>query len=555
MEINASIRDSLDAYYHRIHINDFSSFIKSDFRDDQLFDLSEERAERNIAESRHMLEQIAQWQASGALSYDESVILDVAADFCRYIIRNGEYYWYKFNLTHNTTPLPYVVKRLETYPLQTQEALERYVMLLSQFPDKLAQMLDKLKEQERRNIVLPEEQCSIVVLLLESLLQTKDSLLCPWNRSDVDVQVGAAQREQILAVLEKMNHTLEGMATYIRYAYHKTGAPVQPGLCHIPGGLEYYRQQIITYTSYDLEPQELHAIGLRELERTRDKMLQLIRQMGLDMDIPQFQNYLRQNRICFDDSVEQLQARFDRVQARIGPKLDDYFLRKPKAGCRSQALPKSKEATTSWGYYSVPIGTEKQGVFYYSGAELDKRSQIRTAAIVAHELLPGHHFQTNLIAEDQSLPELIREHFNTAFADGWAEYAADLVGEMGVYDLYDWYGRYVWDMVLCCRLVVDTGMNALGWPIEKARAFMRENTFLTDSEIFTETLRYSVDMPAQALAYKFGSLKMHELRERAQRELGDQFDYKEYHEVVLRYGSAPLNILEKNVEHFIQSHK
>ena len=195
---------------------------------------------------------------------------------------------------------------------------------------------------------------------------------------------------------------------------------------------------------------------------------------------------------------------------------------------------------------------EKEGVFYYSAAELERRSQIRTAAIVAHELLPGHHFQTNLIAEDESLPLICREHFNTAYADGWAEYAADLAGEMGVYDLYDLYGRYVWDLVLCCRLAVDTGLNAMGWSMEKARSFMKENTNLTETEIHMETLRYSVDMPAQALAYKYGSLKMHEFRERSQRILKDRFDVRAYHEEILRYGSAPLHILEKIVDHYIK---
>ena len=149
----------------------------------------------------------------------------------------------------------------------------------------------------------------------------------------------------------------------------------------------------------------------------------------MDYDLKEFQNYLQKNHICYDNTPQELQHRFDTVQRKIEPKIEDFFLRRPKAGCRCQALPSNKEGTTSWGYYSVPIGEEKEGVFYYSAAELDKRSQIRTAAIVAHELIPGHHFQINLIAEDESLPLICREHFNTAYADGWAEYAADLAGD------------------------------------------------------------------------------------------------------------------------------
>ena len=130
---------------------------------------------------------------------------------------------------------------------------------------------------------------------------------------------------------------------------------------------------------------------------------------------------------------------------------------------------------------------------------------------------------------------------------------ADLVGEMGVYDLYDWYGLYVWDRAVCCRLMVDTGISALGWPIEKAHAFMKENTFLTDSEIFMETLRCRHAGTGTSV-YTFGSLTMHELRDRAQQEVGERFDYREYHETVLRM-ATPLNILEKNVDYFTQSEK
>lgn len=553
MYVREAIRSRLDQYYQSIHINDFSSFIKSDFRDGTLFDLSEERAQRNIAESRAVLSDIAAWERLPDLIWEERTEVEIAADFCRYIIRNGEFYWYQFNLTHNTTPLPYVIKRLETYPLENEEQLETYMTLLAQFPEKLAGMVEKLRGQEARGILLPEEQRSICLRLLESLFQPEESPLKPWNRPGLGLEISAAARGRITAAVEALNGALGQTLSYLSNEYHAGGKAVQPGLCHLEGGLAYYRQQILTYTSYPLDPEELHATGLRELEVTREKMRAIIRELGFTMDIPEFQAYLQENRICFDNTPEELQQRFARVQARIEPRLKDFFLRRPKARCRSQALPKNKESTTSWGYYSVPIGEEREGVFYYSAAELDRRSQIRTAAIVGHELLPGHHFQTNLIAEDPSLPAICREHFNTAYADGWAEYAADLVGEMGVYDLYDLYGRYVWDMVLCCRLVVDTGLNALGWSMDRARAFLRENTILTDSEIFTETLRYSVDMPAQALAYKFGSLKMHELRDKAQRALGERFDIRAYHDEVLRYGSAPLNILEKIVDHYIQT--
>lgn len=551
MKIRTEFRKALDEYYRRIHINDFSSFIKSDFRDGQLFDLSEERADKNVSESRAMIHKIESWMVMKDVSWEEKTILKICKDFCEYIIRNGEYYWYKCNLTHNTCPLPYVVRRLETYPLKTKEDLEFYEQLISQFPRKLKEMLGKLEEQKVRGIILPAEQVQIVIRLLKSLRCTKKSKMKPWNREEIRIEIPTIIKRRIERTLSEFNLVLEQMIRDAEASYLPYCQDISPGLCHIKGGEEYYHQQIITYTSYALKPETLYNIGIENLEITQEKMRRIINKLGLNYNLKDFQKYLKEKRICYDDTPHELQYRFDTVQKKIEPKLKEYFLHMPKAGCRCQPLSPEKEGTTSWGYYSVPIGDEKEGIFYYSAAELEQRSQIRTAAIVAHELIPGHHFQTNLIAEDETLPMICREHFNTAYADGWAEYAADLVGEMGIYDLYDFYGRYVWDLVLCCRLIVDTGLNALGWSMERARNFMREYTNLTESEIFTETLRYASDMPGQALAYKYGSLKMHEFRKRAEKRMERNFQIKSYHDEVLRYGSAPLNILDDIVNNYI----
>ena len=181
MKVRNEIRERLDRYYGKIHINDFSSFIKSDFRDGQLFDLSEERAQRNVEESQGMIRKIDLWLSEENVSWDEYIILKICRDFCEYIIRNGKFYWFKFNLTHNTTPLPYVVKRLETYPLTDKEALENYVKLLGQFPQKLREMLWKLKEQAKRHIYMPQEQVEIVIRMLQSLICTPETLLKPME--------------------------------------------------------------------------------------------------------------------------------------------------------------------------------------------------------------------------------------------------------------------------------------------------------------------------------------------------------------------------------------
>jgi len=173
-------------------------------------------------------------------------------------------------------------------------------------------------------------------------------------------------------------------------------------------------------------------------------------------------------------------------------------------------------------------------------------------AVIYHELVPGHHFQIALQRENDTLNPYRRNSGFTAFTEGWAEYASDLAGEMGMYsDPYARAGRLAMDLFLSTRLVLDTGMNALGWSRERGIAYMREHTFESDLQIDTETLRYSADYHGQALAYKLGARKFHELRDRTAREQGAKFDLPAFHAWLLRAGSMPLTVLEGHAACFV----
>jgi uncharacterized protein (DUF885 family) len=173
---------------------------------------------------------------------------------------------------------------------------------------------------------------------------------------------------------------------------------------------------------------------------------------------------------------------------------------------------------------------------------------------VYHELVPGHHFQLNLQSENESLPAFRREGGHTAFVEGWAEYASGLAEEMGMYqDPYELYGRLTAEMFLTVRLVVDTGMNYFDWPREKAMQFMRANLLESETQIHTESLRYSCDIPGQALGYKMGSFKIRALREKTKQALQKKYDVREFHAAVLGSGSMPMTVLEKHVDWIIQS--
>jgi len=203
----------------------------------------------------------------------------------------------------------------------------------------------------------------------------------------------------------------------------------------------------------------------------------------------------------------------------------------------------------TYGYYQVPTSTDPKGVYLFNGSMLEQRTLLNAAALSYHELVPGHHFQINLSRENRALSAFRRNALYTAFTEGWGEYASDVAGEVGMYsDPYDRAGRLAMDLFLSTRLVVDTGMNALDWSRERAMEFMRAHTLESEAQIATETLRYSTDIPAQALAYKMGSRGIHELRDATRKRLGDRFDIRRFHDAVLAQGAMPLSVLERHLE-------
>jgi uncharacterized protein (DUF885 family) len=210
----------------------------------------------------------------------------------------------------------------------------------------------------------------------------------------------------------------------------------------------------------------------------------------------------------------------------------------------------------TFGNYELPSPASPKGYYRFNGGQLAQRPLMNAAALIYHELIPGHHFQMNLQRENESLPEFRRQTDHTAFLEGWAEYASELGLEMGLYaDPWDEYGRLGMDMFLSTRLVVDTGMNLLGWPRQKAIDYMLDHVLESETQVVSETLRYSAERPGQALAYKMGGRKFRELRTRAETALGDRFDIRRFHDALIGSGSMPLAVLEKHIDWWIGEEK
>lgn len=238
-------------------------------------------------------------------------------------------------------------------------------------------------------------------------------------------------------------------------------------------------------------------------------MAELRRSLGFKGSREEFHRFLKTDPRFFPNSPEEMEARLTFYLRRIEPVLGKYFLTMPKTPYRVQRLSPALEGTEGLGHYQQPSPAEPMGIYYYNGSKLNERSLLFAGHLALHELLPGHHFQMSLEAENKTLPAFRRVPQQTAYVEGWGDYASYLGQEMGIYEnSYDLYGMLATDMRKSVRLVIDTGMNYMGWTRDQAMEYMRQHTLDSETQIQSETLRDAVDYPGLAVAYKMGSHKI-----------------------------------------------
>lgn len=504
---------------------------------ERLPDMSYEAAAADAEFARGLLARLARIEA-GRLTDDERISLALLGHLQRQRIERAELFWLQFPVTPYASPISPVQTVLADFAFRSEDDARRYLRLLDEYALFIERIAEVVREQQRRGIRIPKRELPLVHTLL-----TSTRLVVSEER----VQALRDRAGFLSAMRERIASKIDPALARLARLFSDADAPETIGLSHYPGGAEAYRRLIRIHTSYDLTPQELHDLGKRELERIGRELAEVRAQLGFTGAPRDFYPFLQQywaERGAFRDP----QAHFTAYVRRIEPHVDRFFARKPRAPYDTRRLSPALEAAMTFGYYQRPTATDPMGHYYFNGSPSKPRSIIFGGALMAHELIPGHHFQIARQIEEESIPLWRRQRYDTAFIEGWGEYAAILASEMGLYETpHDRAGRLMMDALLSNRLVVDTGLNALGWTYDQAAQFMREHTPLTDEEIHTEILRYSVDIPAQALAYKVGSLKLVELRRNAERELGADFDIRAFHEWVLRNGSMPLSILEAEI--------
>jgi uncharacterized protein (DUF885 family) len=333
---------------------------------------------------------------------------------------------------------------------------------------------------------------------------------------------------------------------------YTTRARMSVGASDLPRGREYYAHLVRYYTTLDVTPEQVHAIGLAEVARIRAEMEAVMRKTGFQGSFAEFLTFLRTDPRFYAPTAEELLKTACAMSKKADGSLPALFGRLPRIPYTVEPVPDHLAPKYTGGrYVEPPADGTRPGIYWVNTYALDKRPLYTLEALTLHEAVPGHHLQVALSQELTGLPQFRRFSDVGAFGEGWALYSEWLGREAGFYrDPYSEFGRLTYEMWRACRLVVDTGLHAMGWTRQQAIDYLVANTALSIHECTTETDRY-ISWPGQALCYKMGELKIRELRKRAETALGERFDVRGFHDAVLANGMVPLPVLEAQVDAWI----
>jgi uncharacterized protein (DUF885 family) len=431
----------------------------------------------------------------------------------------------------------------------------RYLALVADYARLIDSFTARTAGQAQQGIRMPKVQVLQARALLARFKSSVRTALSVAPERLTALSAGNFARELdgliTTVVLPAFERALAGLSD----AYLEQ-APEMVGLGQYPRGTELYAELVKLHTTLDLTPEQVHSRGLERMAETEGAITAVQSELGFDGDLHGFITYLNSNPEWRANTIEGVTAVFQRYIERLKPHLDDAFSTMPKASYGVAPLSEALQGSMTYGYYDPPRADRAEGFYAFNGANLTRQPLFHIGALTYHELMPGHHLQFATQQEKVTLHPFRAHSFVNAYVEGWAEYAATFVGELGMYQRpEERYGRLVMDAFLTSRLVVDTGMNTLGWSLERAREYMRAHSRLVEAEVLTETVRYSCDIPGQALAYKLGDTHLLGMRERMRQALGKHFDLKHFHAAVLEPGALPLGDLEWHVEHEVEELK
>lgn len=442
-------------------------------------------------------------------------------------------------------------------PLATVKDYENYLSRLRQWPRYVREQIALMRLGLKRGMTVPRATLdgydrTIAAHVVDDA--TKSVFWAPFEKFPSSIPATGHERLRREGRSAVMDGAVAGYREFLEFFVKEylPGARTTLGASELPNGRAYYAYKIREFTTLDLTPDEIHKIGLGEVERIAREMNAVMKEVGFQGDLQAFLAFLRTDPRFYAKSAEELLARASRIAKRMDGKLPSLFKTLPRLPYTVDPVPADiAPKYTSGRYVSAPQGSTQPGIYWVNTYALESRPLYNLPALTLHESVPGHHLQIALSRELSGLPNFRRFSYISSFGEGWGLYCEWLGVETGFYtDPYDNFGRLTYEMWRACRLVVDTGIHSMGWTRQQAIDYMATRTALPHHEVETEVDRY-ISWPGQALAYKLGELKIKQLRKRAEQALGTRFDVREFHDVVLSSGAIPLNVLEANIDRWI----
>ena len=454
------------------------------------------------------------------------------------------------------------------HSVETVEDAQGYIARLNEAQRYLGQYAQKAQAQFENGVVLPKfvygkiSEASRNVISGAPFSEGEDSPLFADIQGKINgLSIGQDQKDQLIkdaetALLSVVQPAY--LALLNMFTEHEKAASKDDGAWKLPDAESYYAARLRHYTTTDMTAEDIHEIGLQEVARIQDEMREIMKQVGFDGSLKKFFDFLRSDpQFVFsndDEGRESYMTEATEIIDDMKGRLDSLFITKPKADILVKRVEPFREATAFGAFYNRPAPDgSRPGTYYINLKDVKEQPKYLMQALAYHEGIPGHHMQIAIAQELEGLPKFRTLGGHTSYIEGWALYSEAIPKELGLYtDPYKDFGRLSMEIFRAARLVVDTGIHTKKWTREEAVQYYLDNIPNPEGDVRAEIDRYIV-WPGQATAYKIGMIKIQDLRKNAETRLGDTFDIREFHDVILANGSVPLKVLEELVDNWIES--
>jgi len=483
------------------------------------------------------------------LSPPQQINYDIYRDQIAVLIASQRFRDYQAPLNSDSTfwgDLGFTARR----PFRNPSDYRRYIAQLNDFPRYFAEQIDNMRAGLKRGftpprVILTGRDQSLTAITQAPSLEA-NLFYTPFR--DLPASIPAAEQASLRAdaakaIRESVIPAHLAVLKFLREEYIP-GARVALAADSLPDGRAFYQSKIREFTTLDLTPEQIHAIGLREVAKIHAQMVAVMQETGFTGDFPAFLHFLRTDPQFYAKTPDELLMRAAWIAKMFDGKAGQYFGYLPRGRFRIEPVPDDMAP-----FYTS--GRGGPGLYLVNTYDLPSRPLYNLTALTLHESAPGHAFQMAIALEHKDEPDFRQKVYISAFGEGWAVYCEKLGLEMGMYKTpYERFGMLTYQMWRAARLVVDTGIHTMGWTREQAQAYLHDNTALSDHEIETEVDRY-IGWPGQALSYYLGAMAIEDARAKAEAALGAKFNIRAFHDTVLQLGSVPLPILTARIDRFI----